>query len=81
MDAYLDIIKKSNVLIQIMSIVCGKLHSFEDQCNTVLDNMQNQLIELKENNNLFKMQKRSRSKRAPFEFMGSLYPHFIWNNG
>jgi len=35
--------------------------------------MQNQLMELKENNNLFMMQKKSRSKRAPLEFMASLY--------
>jgi len=46
MDAYFHIIKKSNVLIQKIRIVCGKLLSFEDQCNIVLDNMQNQLVEL-----------------------------------
>jgi len=47
MDAYFHIKLKSNVQIQKMRMACGTLHSFEDQCKIVLDNMQNQLIELK----------------------------------
>nr|XP_041631965.1 uncharacterized protein LOC121502439 [Drosophila kikkawai]XP_041631966.1 uncharacterized protein LOC121502439 [Drosophila kikkawai] len=73
MDAYFKMISKGKALIGEMRKVCDKLHSFEDQCHLVLNNMQNQLLELEENNKLFMMQPRSRTRRAPFEFMGSLY--------
>jgi len=73
MDPYFDMIKRGKILNEKMRGVCGKLHGFEEQCNSVRDNTQRQITDLEDNNNFFMTQDSKRFMRATFEFMGSLY--------
>ncbi|XP_044571170.1 uncharacterized protein LOC123257198 [Drosophila ananassae] len=73
MEAYFEMIHKGKNIITKMRLVCEKLHGFEDQCNLILENTLKQILELEENNKLFMTHNKSRQRRAPFEFIGSLY--------
>lgn len=53
--------------------LCVRLRSFEQQCDTQMDIMTNRLNTIDENHLLLSHKKRQRNKRAPLEFVGSLF--------
>ncbi|XP_061400735.1 uncharacterized protein LOC133336443 isoform X2 [Musca vetustissima] len=71
MKTYLETLDLASTLLNASKEICPRLQTFEDQCWSVINNMEYKVNKIKANNRLFMRDDKRQRRGAPLKFIGS----------